>query len=98
MSHRIPKAIADAVKERSAGVCEACRLYGAEHLHHRKKLSQGGKDTVENLIHVHLICHERIHANRGGDSYDRGLLVYRAHDPAAVLVEPWQFDVSGVAS
>lgn len=61
---------------RSNGQCEA-RLDGCagagHHLHHVLRRSQGGKETVDNLIHVCWTCHNTIHANPA-DALERGLL------------------------
>ena len=58
--------------------CEVCGARSV-HLHHRKRRSQGGPDTADNLLAVCLDCHERIHANPA-DSYASGLLI-RGADP-----------------
>jgi RNA-directed DNA polymerase len=34
-------------------------------LHHHVPKEQGGKDTVENLVAVHVHCHHQIHSRRG---------------------------------
>lgn len=52
--------------ERAEGLCEArwtgC-LGRAEHAHHVRRRSQGGEDTVDNLLMVCHRCHGEIHAN-----------------------------------
>lgn len=52
----VPESIIKLVKERSGGICEFVNQFGgrcpseAQHQpHHRKKRSQGGKHTLENL-------------------------------------------------
>jgi hypothetical protein len=83
----MPPSVAEAVTTRAAGACEACRFALGEkgHLHHRKLRSQGGKHTVENLIHVHDRCHVEIHA-RPELAYSLGLMVRSWLDPADVPV------------
>lgn len=52
--------------ERAEGLCEArwagCAGRG-EHAHHVRRRSQGGDDTVDNLLMVCHRCHGEIHAN-----------------------------------
>jgi 5-methylcytosine-specific restriction endonuclease McrA len=86
----MPPEVAEAVLERANGVCEACRFSsgGRLELHHRKMRSQGGKHTVENLIHVHSECHNVIHG-QPDISYRLGLLVRSWLDPADVPVKPF---------
>jgi 5-methylcytosine-specific restriction endonuclease McrA len=83
----MPPAVADAVIVRANGACEACgfALCGEGHLHHRKKRSQGGKHTVENLIYVSALCHSTIHENPTL-AYKLGLMVKREFDPADIPV------------
>lgn len=53
-------------QERAEGLCEArwdgC-LGRGEHAHHRRLRSQGGDDSVDNLLIVCHRCHGLIHAN-----------------------------------
>ncbi|EFH85664.1 group II intron reverse transcriptase/maturase [Ktedonobacter racemifer] len=52
--------------KRQKGRCLECgeSLFNDEelHVHHRLAKSQGGKDTYSNLVLVHLLCHQHIHA------------------------------------
>ncbi len=52
--------------KRQKGRCLECgeSLFNDEelHVHHRLARSQGGKDTYSNLVLVHLLCHQHIHA------------------------------------
>ena len=45
--------------------CPVCKqsLFNNEelHLHHVTPKSQGGKDTLNNLVWVHLFCHHKVH-------------------------------------
>lgn len=64
----LPAVNAQAVHERSGGICEA-QIPGicsgrAEHLHHRKFRSGGEDHSVPNLIHICDNCHTRIHAGK----------------------------------
>ena len=75
----MPPDVAAQVTRRSGGRCEAgtpdCRGRG-EVLHHRKLRRQGGKHTVDNLMHVCGAggCHDYIHSNVA-ESYRAGWLV-----------------------
>lgn len=66
----MPPEVAEAVIERSGGMCEArtprCRGSAllpapAEVLHHRQLRKQGGPHTEDNLLHVCNPCHLFIH-------------------------------------
>ena len=83
----MPPAVAEAVIERAAGACEACRFTaaGKMDLHHRRLRSQGGQHTVENLLWVHDYCHDTIHQHPA-ISYRQGMLVHSWDDPADVPV------------
>jgi hypothetical protein len=66
------------IMQRSNGACEArvpgvC-TGGAEHAHHKRRRSKGGKDEAANLIAVCFHCHEWIHTHPGA-AVDAGLLV-----------------------
>lgn len=67
-----------------AGVAADCSGI-ATHVHHRKLRSQGGPNTLDNLLDVCLWCHATIHGNPAR-SYAAGLLVRGSDDPAAVPV------------
>lgn len=81
----VPASVRRAVRERSGGICEACGTDRAEHVHHRKLRSQGGRHEPANLLHVSHACHAEIHATPKR-AYGLGLLVRRADDPASVPV------------
>lgn len=87
----IPAGVVSAVKRRSNGICEACADGRAEHIHHRKLRSQGGKHLVDNLLHACSECHRTIHDNPA-ESYDRGLLVHSWDEPDSVDVVPYYFE------
>lgn len=66
----------EAVRDAAGGVCEArcdgCTGSG-HHAHHIRRRSQGGQDTVTNLLWVCRSCHDWIHANPAA-SYELGYL------------------------
>lgn len=76
------------VQRRSGGYCEARVTRActgvAVHVHHRK-LRRHGDHRPVNLMHVCLVCHDRIHA-RPQRSYDHGWLVRGADNPEEVPV------------
>lgn len=61
----IPRAVGRAVRERSGGLCEACRQpsglhpsYGSDlRFHHVVPASRGGPETIENLRLLCGACH-----------------------------------------
>ena len=54
--------------------CPMCRqsLFNDEnlHLHHIKPRCEGGKDTSDNLVLLHLYCHHKIHYHQKTDPED----------------------------
>jgi 5-methylcytosine-specific restriction protein A len=50
-------------------VCEICeregRLTPATLVHHKRKLSDGGKNNEQNLMALCLECHSRLHSENG---------------------------------
>ena len=61
----IPRKIRQQVYDRAKGLCEVCRTRGDFRglaIHHKVKLSQGGKHELNNLI---LLC-GRHHAKEHG--------------------------------
>jgi hypothetical protein len=80
------------VFERSEGRCEKCgqTLATVWECHHRRLRSQGGDDSVCNLLALHSDCHNAgspgsVHS-RPGLSYGAGYLVRRFLDPRDVPV------------
>lgn len=63
------KNLREQVFERCQGYCEKCggSLPESWALHHRKLRSQGGKDSVQNLVALHHACHnmgtDAVHLN-----------------------------------
>ena len=89
MSH-IPRKVRDAVVARADGCCERCgRWAEGGSLHHRKLRSQGGRDTVANLVLLHgsgvTGCHGHVHQDRI-DAAIEGFVVPAWEDPAEVSV------------
>jgi hypothetical protein len=77
-----------AVYDRAEGRCDHCGLYvdpGAWECHHRLLRSRGGKDSLENLICLHPVCHQMAHL-RPRWAEQRGLIVPSNTDPADVPV------------
>ena len=78
------KAITPMVMARARDLCEVqldqvCKLWPEQTPHHRKRRSQGGPNTMSNLLAVCRPCHDYIHHHVSW-SYDRGLLI-RRNDP-----------------
>lgn len=76
------------VWERDQACCVVCGgALDPDHweAHHRRFLSRGGKDTIENLIAVHPLCHRlRIHLDMSGEAKANGWAVASTDDPAQV--------------
>lgn len=70
----MPPKVREAVRERSADVCEVCGAARAVLLHHKLRRSQGGSHSADNLLHLCDWCHADIHANPAV-SYVRGWLI-----------------------
>lgn len=85
----ISKAVRDAVQGRAGGRCERCgHRRDPMVLHHRRLRSQGGQDTVENLVFIcQEPCHRHIHEHPSA-SYEAGWLVPSWADPSTVAVVP----------
>lgn len=75
--------------DRAGGRCDLCGQplsNAAFECHHRKKRSQGGDDSLPNLVALHSHCHHvRVHGQPAW-AYDRGFLVRRDDEPADVPV------------
>ena len=68
------------VRSRSRGFCEITHLGCTgriDQVHHKRRRSQGGDDTPENLLGVCAKAHELIHANPEL-SFERGWLLHAA--------------------
>lgn len=77
------------VYDRAGGRCDLCGQplsNDSFECHHRKKRSQGGDDSLPNLVVLHSHCHHvRIHGEPSW-AYDHGFLVHRDGDPASAPV------------
>lgn len=71
--------LAPLIECRADWLCEVCRTERHAHLHHRKRRSQGGPNTMENLLAVCSYCHDKIHANPKW-AYDKGLMIRGADE------------------
>ena len=54
-------------------------------VHHRQLRSQGGADSMENLIALHAKCHHDVHMNPEW-SYEHGWLVHSWDDPGEIQI------------
>lgn len=77
------------VKTRSGGLCERCCRGGATTMHHRKKRSQGGLWTPENIValdgHGTTGCHGWVEHNPNAAA-EQGWHVRPWEEPADIPV------------
>ena len=72
--HVIPWRVRMDVIERDDGTCQWCEVPGgALDCHHVIRRSQGGKDSIGNLVAVHRLCHSYIHEHPS-EAKSRGFL------------------------
>lgn len=79
----IDREIRNAVFARAEGICDMCGLglsKGDWECHHRKLRSQGGPDTMSNLIALDQRCHTRAHGNPDW-AKENGFIVPPWRDP-----------------
>lgn len=69
-------AITPAVLARAGHFCEIGRCNGPLGIHHRLRRSQGGQNTMENLMALCNRCHQLVHENPSW-SYENGYLLKR---------------------
>jgi hypothetical protein len=64
-SHQVPPEVREAIWQRCGGLCELCKesLKPGWHAHHRRRRSQGGDDSVTNVLALHGRCHDRVHGH-----------------------------------
>ena len=76
-------ALKQRVYDRAGRLCERCGT-GRRRLtpHHRKLLSQGGRDEITNMLSLCSICHDEVH-DEPTDSMVNGWIVPSYGDPAA---------------
>lgn len=82
-----PASVRKAVATRSGGVCEGCGNAPATEFHHRRFKSRGGKDTIENCLHLcgwgnHTGCHGAAHSA----DPPQGWAVHSWEDPKLIPV------------
>ena len=58
---------------RCSGICEVCNKAPVDQAHHKRRRSQGGGNSLDNLLAVCLGCHQAIHAHPSA-SYEAGYL------------------------
>jgi hypothetical protein len=68
------------LRKRSGGMCEICHSSEAVHAHHKLMRSHGGKDTLENLLHVCAWCHHAAHS-KPELAYEQGWLKHSWDTP-----------------
>ena len=62
--HLLSASLRAAVLERDNSTCRWCLVPGGRlDIHHVLPRGRGGKDTLDNLVSVHRLCHAAIHAN-----------------------------------
>jgi len=65
MSVRLPEkeyaALCRAILERDQWKCRSCGSRNALHVHHVRFRSQGGEDSMDNLLVLCSACHEGVH-------------------------------------
>jgi len=61
MKNCIPFEIRGVVHERSNGVCEYCGRARGNSIHHIVHRSQGGGNSLSNLINLCINCHHKAH-------------------------------------
>lgn len=81
---RMDPVLRAAILDRSQSCCDLCRRHLREdqwQCHHRLRRSQGGQDSLFNLIALHTKCHAWVHNNVTW-SLEHGFLVPSHRDPA----------------
>ncbi len=74
--------VLQALWRRSQGRCEVRTCHrSAEHPHHRLRRSQGGEDSLSNLLCVCAACHRHIHDNPAW-AYDQGYMIRSTDAPS----------------
>lgn len=88
----LTRATRSALHERALHCCEICGVHGANNAHHRVNQSQGGRDTLGNLL---LVCGSGTTGCHGGitthPSLARaaGYTVPSTFEPCDVPVRRW---------
>jgi hypothetical protein len=87
----IPPRVRDLVWERAGEMCEKCGkglvrgAYLNNEIHHRKYLSRGGPDTVDNLV---LLCLQPCHAEIHRENLP-GFAVASTDNPQLIPIRHW---------
>jgi hypothetical protein len=84
----IHRATRKALAERSMQCCEVCGKPNPTDPHHRKRKSQGGLDTLANLLDLCRDCHNDIH-HEPTRAKRYGYLLSRNAAPEHVPVRRW---------
>lgn len=77
-----------ALSERSMQCCEVCGRPNPTDPHHRKRKSQGGLDTLANLLDLCRDCHHDVH-HEPKRARRYGYLLPRNAEPEHVPVRRW---------
>lgn len=87
-SRDVPEGQRKLLRRRALGRCEACGEREPSHTftaHHRKLRSRGGDHSLANLLLLHRLCHNKVHAYPGW-SEEHGFMVASWQDPESVPV------------
>ena len=84
----LPRALRKALTERSMRCCEVCGQPNPTDPHHRKRQSQGGQDTLANLLDLCRGCHNGVH-HEPKRARLAGYLLPRNAEPEHVPVRRW---------
>ena len=68
-------------KHDQIGQCELCGKIAPCEVHHRKPLSIGGTNDVDNLIYVCFDCHNREHETNRGETIRSGMKHPKEKEP-----------------
>lgn len=63
--HRLDPALRRRIIKRDYHRCRVCREAKYLHVHHVRYLSQGGEDSVDNLVTLCQSCHSLVHSDKG---------------------------------
>jgi hypothetical protein len=74
-----------AVKGRSSGICEHCRMQRATDMHHRISRGVGGWWSPANVLHLCRVCHSHFTGNVSM-GHHMGIILRRAQNPEEVPV------------
>ncbi len=74
---------------RSQGICEGCGDNPAREFHHRQYKSRGGKDTIENCLHLCGFgntsgCHGKAHSADHPEGWAVHSWAIPQHEPVAL--------------